>query len=740
MSADPKRLAHEQLQQGTARHRAGELGLAQSHYQRAVKLDPQNADAWHLLGVASLQSGNAALAIKHLRKSVDVRPGFAEAHNNLGVALRGAARYDEAIAAFQNALSKRSAYVDAAFNLGIAFESAERPADAERAYRQALAWRSNHLDAAINLGNLLRRTGRAAEALPFLQLAQQLDPDRAQTNGNLSLVLSDLGRHAEAIGFAQRAVTLAPGQALWWKALGVAQRMRHDVESAIPSLRKAFELDADDGATLLDLSLALHEAGDSDESHALLERAVAPTGFAERVRWMRELSLPALYRDDADIAAWRERFTTGVEKLHADLKLDSSASIGEALHGASNVAPFHLHYQPHDNTQLQFRFGELVARVVAAAAPEMVEPCAWQPRLHGGRVRVGFVSSHLMNHTVSRYFSSLITGLDPKRFDVRVWYSGGIIDASTQSVTAAVGTFIHTRNDLLTDASAIRDAQLDVLVYLEIGMDPRHQALAAMRLAPVQCALYGHPATSGSAQIDYFISGDAMEPANAQAHYRERLLRLPGLGARPTLPPAPGDGSWIEEFQKGGPLLLCLQYFIKLMPSFDEIVARIAKETGARIGFFSRNPPLTQRFRARIEAAFQRAGADPLRHLVFMPVQTHSDFLAAIARVPLVLDSSHFSGGGTSLDSLHVGTPVVTWQGDMARGRQTSAMLHMMGIPELVTHDAAGYIQTCVELLSDDTRRAEIADRVRQRQSILFDDEAPLRAFADFLETAAPPD
>ena len=44
-------------------------------------------------------------------------------------------------------------------------------------------------------------------------------------------------------------------------------------------------------------------------------------------------------------------------------------------------------------------------------------------------MRVGIVSSHLMQHTVSRYFTTLIEGLDAQHFDVRIWYGGGIADA-----------------------------------------------------------------------------------------------------------------------------------------------------------------------------------------------------------------------------------------------------------------------------------------------------------------------
>jgi len=732
MSADDQRLALEQLHKGAALHRAGQIGLAQSHYQRAVKLDPHNADAWHLLGVAALQSGNPALAAKHLRTCVKTRPAFAEAHNNLGVALRQGGKHDEAIAAFRAALGVRGGYIDAMFNLGIAFEAAEKAGEADRCYRQVLAWRADHADAATNLGNLLRRHGRLTEALPLAELAQRVAPDRAQTNGNLALLLSDLGRQFDAMRFARAALTQEPDQALWWKTLGVAQRLLHDVDNAIPSLRRALELDRDDAATALELALALNEGGESDAARQLFAATTPPSGFGERVRWLRALTLPAIYRDDAEIDAARAQFGDGLETLHAGLKLDTPVAVHEAVHAAASVAPFHLHYQPRDSTVLQCRFGDLVARVMSAAAPELAQPCDWQPRASGGRVRVGIVASHLMQHTVSRYFTRLIEGLDRERFDVRIWHGGGE-DESTRRIAANVSTFVQTQADALTLARAVRDVRLDVLVYPEIGMDPKHQALAALRLAPVQCALYGHPATSGAPNIDYFFSGAGLEPADADGHYREKLVRLPGLGTQPLPPPAPGDGAWLDAQASDAPLVLCLQNFIKLIPAFDATLARISAETGARIGFFTRNPPLMRVFRARIEAEFATRNLDPAKHLVFLPVHNHADYLAGIARSPLVLDSPWFSGGGTSLDAFSVGTPVLAWEGAMARGRQTSAMLRMLEIPELIATDEDDYVAKAVALMREPARREALREAIRTRQARLFDDAAAVRAFADFL-------
>jgi protein O-GlcNAc transferase len=729
--------ARAQLQKGTALHRAGQLGLAQSHYQRAAKLDPDNAEAWHLLGVVSMQGGNLGLAIKHLQTSVKVRPGFAEAHNNLGVALSRSGRHAEAVAAFQTALKARGGYAEAMFNMGIAYEAGQVPDDAERAYRQTLAWRSNHVDALINLGNLLRRQGRRDEALPLMTSAQQLAPGRGQTNGNLALLLDDMGRHAESRRFATAAVALEPESPLWRTVLGSAQRQLHDIENAIASLNQALALDRNNATAALELALALEEAGDDEGARTLRASARPAPSHVERVRWLQALSLPALYRDDAHVEAAAARFADGLTELQERVDAGGAALISETAHAASTVTSFYLNYQPRDNTTLQCRFGDLIARVMAAAAPELVEKCTWRPRTHGGRVRVGFVSSHLMEHSVSRYFTSLVCGLDPQRFDARVWYTGTVEDASTRFIAARVGAFVRTPADELALAREIREAQCDVLVYPEIGMDPKHQALAGLRLAPVQCVLYGHPVTSGAPHIDYFLSGAGLEPDNAERHYRERLIRLPGIGTRPQMPPPPGDAGWLDALVTSRPVLLCLQNVIKLPPSFDTALARIAEETDSCIAFFIRNPPLMQRFRARIEAAFRARGTDPGQYLAFLPVRRHADYVAGIARTPLVLDSPWFSGGSTSLDAFSVGTPVLAWEGSMARGRQTSAMLRAMELGELIASGEDDYAEKAAALIRDRSRLDDLRRRITANLSAIFHDDAPVLAFAEFLESVA---
>jgi len=736
MSSDSTRAAAEQLRLGAARQQAGQLASASNHFRRALKLDESNPQAWYCLGLCELLSGNHESAVECFRSCVQRDANAAEAYNNLGVALRRMGNQAEAITAFRSAMNARENYANAAFNLGLSLETTNALAEAEAAYRQATAWNGGDFNAANALGNLLLRTKRAEQALPFLKSARQLRPDSARSNGVLALALLELNRPREALSYARTATAVEPNDAHWWATLGRIQRLLHEVEPAIDALRRATALNPRDWVSRCELGLALAEAGEVHEAREILASTQGGAHVAERLRWTMLLSLPSVYADEAEVDAERSRFARGLEEIAATLRLETTQERQYAFTAVCGITLFNLDYQARDNTLSHLRFGDVVGKVMAAVAAERLPSLPAHAPARADRIRIGVVSNHLMHHTVSRYFRKLLTGLDPVRFELHVWYGGEAEDFSTAEIVRQAKTFNRSHEDPLRTAAEIRAAQLDALIYPEIGMDPYHSALAALRLAPVQCVLYGHPVTSGLASIDYFLGADALEPANAQEHYRETLVRLPGLGTIPEHPPAPGDGSWLDAYSRGAPIALCLQNHLKLPPSFDTTLARIAQRCSARLGFFVRNTGVGQRFRRRIEKAFHAHGLDPGQRLAFLPARNHEEYLGAIARATLILDTPGFSGGATSLDAFSVGAPVLTWQGTMARGRQTAGMLALMRIDGLVAADADDYVDKTVALIADESHRAALRAQILGRNVVLFEGKGVIAALEEFLDTA----
>ena len=83
----------------------------------------RNPLAHYNLGVALAGRGRFDEAIAHFQKALEIKPDYAEAHANLGAALAGRGRVDEAIAHYQKALEIKPDYAEAHCNLG----SASRP-------------------------------------------------------------------------------------------------------------------------------------------------------------------------------------------------------------------------------------------------------------------------------------------------------------------------------------------------------------------------------------------------------------------------------------------------------------------------------------------------------------------------------------------------------------------------------------------------------------------------------------
>jgi protein O-GlcNAc transferase len=133
---------------------------------------------------------------------------------------------------------------------------------------------------------------------------------------------------------------------------------------------------------------------------------------------------------------------------------------------------------------------------------------------------------------------------------------------------------------------------------------------------------------------------------------------------------------------------------------------------------------------------FSQWGLDPKHSLVFLPSQSYEAYLGAIERATLVLDSPGFSGGATSLDALGAGAPVLTYQGAMARGRQTSAMLEIMGVDGLTAKIDSEYVAKAANLVGDPAARAAFRERIIERSGTLFEHQKVISAFAEFLQRA----
>ena len=77
-------LPHNNL--GVALKNQGDIAAAIEHYQQALRIKPDLAEAHNNLGVALKDQGDIAAAIEHYQQALRIKPDYEKAHNNLAAA------------------------------------------------------------------------------------------------------------------------------------------------------------------------------------------------------------------------------------------------------------------------------------------------------------------------------------------------------------------------------------------------------------------------------------------------------------------------------------------------------------------------------------------------------------------------------------------------------------------------------------------------------------------------------
>jgi CRISPR-associated protein Csy1 len=733
------------LEHARARLAAGDIAGARAECAAlADAADAADAAAAHLLlSACAERAGDAALAERHVDAALARHPVDALAHYAKAQFAERRRDANAAIASLEEAVRHAPSFVAAHQLLGILRGEqgdAKRAADA---FARVVALDPRNARGFNNLGNALRTLGRFDEARVAFERAVVLKPDYELAIANVAVTWRDGGQGARAealLGAALSRPRSQPPLRAIVVALAGLLRERGALDEAMPLYEQAIaQAPQDSAGEWFNLGRGHAERDDLPRAVDAYRRGHALDRRDLRGALGARLSLPMIYGDADDVTRARERFAEGLADLHERVdELVHGLQPNDVLDGL-RWTNFFLAYQGRNDRALQASYGQFVQRAIATAAPQWREVPRAQHRSRE-RMRVGFASAFFHDGTAGRYFRSWIADLDRERFEVFVYQLHPGDDAIAREIAARADRFVEfggSRARPSVVAAAIRDDALDVLVFPELGMDHTTFALAALRLAPRQLAGWGHPVTSGHATIDVFVTCGAMEPPDADAHYTEKLVRLPGIGTsyrRPQVPePAPRARFGLPEDRV---LFLCPQSLFKVHPDNDALFARVlaANPRASLVMFDGRHPRVTDRFVTRLHRVFDAHGVAPQR-LIVLPPQPHDDYLRINLACDAMLDTLDWSGGNTSLDALACGLPVVTLPGTYMRGRQSAAMLDIVGAQELVATSAGDYVAIATRVADDVAWRTRLRKTIGDAVPSLFDDQAPVRAFAEVLAT-----
>ena len=205
--------SEQALDELVSSYQSQDLALAERLARALTTRFPGHELGWKVLGAVLSVTGRLQEALGPMREAVRLRPDDAEAFKNLGIALINLKRSAEGEEACRDAIRLKPDYAQAHLNLGNALIDLGRMAEAEESYREAIRLKPDYAEAHSNLGNALKFQGRLAEAEASYRAALALHPGYAHAHNNLGDVLKDLGRLTEAEALYRRAIDLEPGYA-----------------------------------------------------------------------------------------------------------------------------------------------------------------------------------------------------------------------------------------------------------------------------------------------------------------------------------------------------------------------------------------------------------------------------------------------------------------------------------------------------------------------------------------------
>lgn len=528
-------------------------------------------------------------------------------------------------------------------------------------------------EALFVVATVLFRLGRVEQSLAILEQLLACVPELALLHGWKGQCLSALKRGFEAHAAFLKARELQPDSASLLIQHGNHLVTWCHAEQAVELFERAITLEPHNPSAYYDLGRAHRFLGQADKAVHFFKAALelAPSNRAFGDGYLFDLC----YQD----------------QLSAEQVADEHRRLGRQQYPDSGVN-----------------------RDVHVAAPV------------GRRLRIGYLSADFFMHPVMRFLEPVLHCHDRSRFEIFCYANVTKPDALTQKVQQMDLIWRDIKGlGAQRVAEQVKADGIDILVDLSGHTAGNRLDVCALKPASVQVSWLGYPHSAGLQQIDWYLSDNWCDPPGMTDHlYVERLWRLPELFCcyQPHEPSPPVDRIADDWVTFGS-----FNNFAKATEQQLLLWAAILRNVPAS-RLYLKNPVVGENGpQQRLIHFFEKQGISADR-LQFSPFTTaYEDHLACYQQVDIALDTFPYHGTTTTCEALWMGVPVVTLAGNSHLSRVGVALLHAVGLDDLVAASPDQYLAIAGLLAGDKHRLQQLRDGLRDRLT-----NSPLMAHATF--------
>ena len=427
-----------------------------------------------------------------------------------------------------------------------------------------------------------------------------------------------------------------------------------------------------------------------DEMINLIQEGLDKNLMNSKWKYQKELLFPVVVKDNQEINKFREKINNCYDQIlknNEQLSYDNDQIIQTPHYESS--------YNQHDNLDLNIKSVKALRKIYKELNENFVTE-----KNENEKIKIGFISEFFTSHTIGKLFKNIIFSLDQTKFDIFILHSkktkvGNIFNEFIEKEKNSFLKNVRLPEKLSEKINFFKEEKFNILFYPDIGMSIEMYYLSLIRLAKYQIMSWGHPETTGSESIDYFLCSKSLITEETSKSYSEKLLlmdHLPMIYEIPKIQHKIND----NELSKNN-IYSCPQTIFKFHPDFDYILAEILKSDKKGVLYLIKDN--NKIYYNKLIERFKKIENFDLERVVFLDPLSRDNYINHLGTSSVLLDPLYFGAGNSFHESMVYGTPTVTLPTKFIKSRIVSAAYIQMEIesPPIVKNKSE-YVELATEI------------------------------------------
>ena len=424
--------------------------------------------------------------------------------------------------------------------------------------------------------------------------------------------------------------------------------------------------------------------------------------------------------DNAKVNSSRSKFQENLENIK-DLEINTYQNKEQF----PRIVTFYFSYNDENNLPILEKFTQSISKLY----PKLNTQLNLKYSSLISKIRIGFVSEFLTDHTIGKLFSSLILDLDANKFDVTVFHSSKTKNGYIKKLIDLKVRTVNLPLLLKDKIKVFENEKLDIVFYTDIGMSGDLYYLTFYRLAKFQINTLGHPETSGNNNIDYFLSNEMSEPYDSNKYYSEKLVKFKNFNIYCDI--SKFDNKNLKyNFPQNNNIYFCPQTIFKLVPDFDEVLKGIINSDHKALIFFIKD---FYNYQYKIFLQRLKNKKIDLDKIVFLDRLSQNEFIYLCGKADVLLDPLYFGAGNSFIETFLYPVPLVTCPGTFLRSRIALGLYKQLNIQDApICKSIEDYVFKAVELANNKKSNTLIREQISEKGKFFFKNKNVLTEYENF--------